>query len=191
MKVQIILAGVGGQGILFASRLFSTVGLSKGLEVKGSETHGMSQRGGSVIAHMKLGPFHSPLVRSGQADILYAFEENEAYRTLNFLKRGGACFVNLARQDSFDKRVYDFLRRREVTVVTHDASAAADRLGSARSMNIVLIGFSVGTSLVPFSEKDMKDALRQTSPKPSLKLNLRAFEHGLKQGQSRRKQQEC
>lgn len=182
MKVQIVLAGVGGQGILFASRLFAGVGLSKGMEVKGSETHGMSQRGGSVIAHVKLGPFHSSLVRSGQADILYAFEVNEAYRALRFLKRGGVCFVNLAGQGRFENRVRDFLRRHEVILVPHDAGAAADRLGLARSMNIVLIGFSVGTGLVPFSDKDMEDALRRTSPKASLEINLRAFEEGLQQG---------
>lgn len=188
MKVQIILAGVGGQGILFASRLFAALGLRTGLEVKGSETHGMSQRGGSVIAHVKLGPFHSPLVRSGQADILYAFDVNEAYRTLRFLKRGGACFVNLASQDRFDKRVLDFLEKREMAPITYDASAAADRLGSTRSMNIVLIGFSLGSGLVPFSEREMRDVLRQTSPKSSRELNIKAFEQGFKQGQFWRKQ---
>ena len=75
MRTQMILAGVGGQGILFATKIFSELGLKIGLSVTGSETHGMSQRGGSVISHLKLGSFHSPLIRTGSADLLYSFDK--------------------------------------------------------------------------------------------------------------------
>ncbi|MCK4556295.1 MAG: 2-oxoacid:acceptor oxidoreductase family protein, partial [Candidatus Aminicenantes bacterium] len=76
MKVQIVLAGIGGQGILFSSKIFSELGMKLGFDIMGSETHGMSQRGGSVIAHLKLGKFQSPVIRTGTADVLYSFEEN-------------------------------------------------------------------------------------------------------------------
>ena len=155
MKVQIILAGVGGQGILFSSRLFSELGLRLGLEIMGSETHGMSQRGGSVIAHLKLGDFQSPMIRRGTADILYSFEENETYRTLKFLRSGGACFVNLADADRFDGKVLNYLERKDITFRAFDASGIASKIGSIRSANIALIGYSVGTRLVPFRYEDV------------------------------------
>ena len=94
-RVQIIIAGIGGQGILFFSKIFSNLGLKLGLNVMGSETYGMSQRGGSVMTHLKLGDFQSPLVRTGAADFLYSLQGDETYRALKFLKEGGVCFVNL------------------------------------------------------------------------------------------------
>lgn len=184
MKAQIILAGVGGQGILFSSRLFSELGMRLGLEVMGSETHGMSQRGGSVIAHLKLGDFHSPIIRRGTADILYSFEENETYRTLKFLKRGGLCFANLTNEDRLDKKVFNFLKGNDVTFRAFNVSAVAMKVGSVRAANIVLIGYSVGTGLVPFKYKDVKYVLERVSPKNRLEANLKAFEIGLKEGKS-------
>jgi indolepyruvate ferredoxin oxidoreductase beta subunit len=96
IKTQIILAGIGGQGILFAARIFSEMGLKLGADVLGSETHGMSQRGGSVLAHLKLGDFHSPLIRTGAADILYSFADEESYRSFKFLKSGGASILKFS-----------------------------------------------------------------------------------------------
>jgi indolepyruvate ferredoxin oxidoreductase beta subunit len=102
MDLKLILSGIGGQGVLFATSVFSETALSLGYDVLGSETHGMSQRGGSVISHLKIGAYESPLVRQGTADVLLAFDEDEAYRTLGFLTRGGLCFVNSARSDFWD-----------------------------------------------------------------------------------------
>ena len=114
MKVQIILAGIGGQGVLFSSKIFSELGLKLDLDVIGSETHGMSQRGGSVIAHLKLGKFQSPMIRIGTGDILYSFEENETYRTLRFLRKGGICFANLEDSSRFDQKVLDYLKKKGI-----------------------------------------------------------------------------
>lgn len=182
MKVQIILAGVGGQGILFASKIFSELGLKLDLDVMGSETHGMSQRGGSVIAHLKLGNFQSPLIRAGTADILYSFEENETYRTLKFLRHGGICFVNLANVDRFDNKVLNHLKKKEIAFRAYDASGAALKIGSIISTNIVLIGYSVGTGLVPFTYKDLKYVLKSVSRKKNLEINMKAFEIGVQAG---------
>jgi indolepyruvate ferredoxin oxidoreductase beta subunit len=182
MNVQIILAGIGGQGILFSSNVFSELGLKMGLDVMGSETHGMSQRGGSVVAHLKLGKFQSPLIRKGAADILYSFEENETYRTLHFLKSGGICFVNLESEDQFNKSIMKFLKEKEITFRAYDATGAASKIGSIRSANIALIGYSVGTGLVPFKYEDLRSVLELVSRKKNLKINLNALEIGFQEG---------
>ena len=182
MNVQIILAGIGGQGILFSSKVFSELGLKMGRDVMGSETHGMSQRGGSVIAHLKLGKFQSPLIRKGAADILYSFEENETYRTLHFLKRGGISFVNLESVDQFNKSIMKFLKEKEITFRAYDATGAASKIGSIRSANIALIGYSAGTGLVPFAYKDLRSVLETVSRKKDLKINLKALDGGFQEG---------
>jgi len=140
IKAQVILAGVGGQGILFSSKIFSELGLKLGLRVLGSEIHGMSQRGGSVISHLKLGPFLSPLIRHGAADILYSFDKNETYRALRFIKNGGVCFVNLPSQERFHKKILDHLKTKQIVFRAFDASGEAIKTGSIRAANIVLIG---------------------------------------------------
>ncbi len=183
LRVQMILAGIGGQGILFFSKIFSELGLKLGLNVTGSETHGMSQRGGSVIAHLKLGDFQSPMVRTAAADILYSLEENETYRTLKFLKRGSLCFANLASLDQFDKKILQYLKKKGIAFKAYDASGKALELGSIRSTNIVLLGYSIGTGLVPFKYKDIRDVLELVSRKKDLKMNLKALEAGFQEGQ--------
>lgn len=182
MKIQIILAGIGGQGILFASRVFSELGLKLGLDIMGSETHGMSQRGGSVIAHIKLGDFHSPLIREGTADILYSFEKNETYRTLKFLKRGGACFASIERKDAFDRKVLDRLKKKGISFRAFDADRAASEIGSILTSNIGLIGYSVGTGLAPFNYEDVKSVVKYLSQKKKQEINLTAFEKGFEEG---------
>ncbi len=183
LRVQMILAGIGGQGILFFSKIFSELGLKLGLNVTGSETHGMSQRGGSVIAHLKLGDFQSPMVRTAAADILYSLEESETYRTLKFLKRGSLCFANLASLDQFDKKILQYLKKKGIAFKAYDASGKALELGSIRSTNIVLLGYSIGTGLVPFKYKDIRDVLELVSRKKDFKTNLKALEAGFQEGQ--------
>lgn len=184
MNVQIILAGIGGQGILFSSKIFSELGLTLGTDVMGSETHGMSQRGGSVIAHLKLGRFQSPLIRAGTADFLYSFEENETYKTLKFLRKSGICFVDLESPERLNKKVLDYLKDKDISFRAYDASGVALKIGSVIFANIVLIGYSVGTGLVPFEYKDMRDVLERVSKKKDLKTNLRALEIGFQEGKS-------
>jgi indolepyruvate ferredoxin oxidoreductase beta subunit len=182
MNVQIVLAGVGGQGILFAARLFSQLGLKIGVDVMGSETHGMSQRGGSVVAHVKLGAFKSPMIRSGAADLLYSFHEMETYKNLKFLRRGGKCFVNLANAERFDHKVCDHLKNKEILFRGYDASRVALEMGSMRSANIALIGYSAGTGQLPFRYGDLKSVLESGSRKNDIKHNLAAFETGFQAG---------
>ena len=184
MKVQIVLAGIGGQGILFSSKIFSELGLRLGLDVMGSETHGMSQRGGSVTAHLKLGGYQSPMIRTDTADILYSFEEKETYRTLRFLRRAGTCFINLLSEDRFDKKILDHLKKKEITLRAYDASGAASKIGSILTANIMLIGYSAGTGLVPFKPGDLRCVLASVSKKKDLKMNLKAFDSAVREGRS-------
>src|SRR3972149_3754284 len=86
MNIQMIISGVGGQGVLLVTRIFAAFALQEGYPLIGSEDHGMSQRGGSVMTHLKIGNFDSPLVKKGGADILLSLEKNEAYKTLHYLK---------------------------------------------------------------------------------------------------------
>jgi indolepyruvate ferredoxin oxidoreductase beta subunit len=182
IKTQIILAGIGGQGILFAARIFSELGLKLGVDVLGSEAHGMSQRGGSVLAHLKLGDFYSPLIRAGSADILYSFAEEETYRSLKFLRSGAVCFVNLKDPGRFNPAILSHLKGKNIDLRTFDAAEAASRIGFVRSANIVLIGYSVGTGLVPFVYDDVKSALGTVSRPDNLEINLKAFDIGVQQG---------
>ena len=185
MNTQIVLAGVGGQGILFAARVFSQLGLQLGLDVMGSETHGMSQRGGSVVAHVKLGAFKSPMIRAGEADILYSFHEMETYRNLKFLRNGGLCFVNMMSTDRFNDKILDHLKNRDIALRAYDASGITLKMGSMRSANIALIGYSAGTGSLPFAHKDLKNVLESVSRKRDLKNNLMAFETGFCSGISK------
>lgn len=182
IKTQIILAGIGGQGVLFASRIFSELGLKLGLNVLGSETHGMSQRGGSVLAHLKLGDFHSPLIRTGAADILYSFAEEETYRSLKFIKNSGVCFVNLKDPRSFDPAILSHLKGKKIGFKTYDASEAAAQIGFVRSANILLIGYSIGTGLMPFGYDDIKSVLKSVSRPKDFEMNMKAFEIGVQKG---------
>jgi indolepyruvate ferredoxin oxidoreductase beta subunit len=181
-NVQIILAGIGGQGILFSSRLLSEWGMKSGLNVMSSETHGMSQRGGSVTSHLKLGSFHSPMIREGTADILYSFEKNETYRSLKFVRSCGVCFANLESADGIDGGVLDHLHKNEIAFRSFDASGEAVKMGSIMSANIILIGYSVGTGLVPFAYDDLRSVLESITKKAHLETNLRALETGFEAG---------
>lgn len=187
MKIQIVWTGIGGQGILFSSKIFSDLGLRLGLRVLGSETHGMSQRGGSVISFIKLGNFHSPLIRTGSADILYSLDIIEAYKALKFLKEGGLCFVNLPAREKFDDAVSDYLKKKRITVLGFDACDVAKKTGTILTTNIVLIGFSLGTGLVPFGYDELKGVLNSVSKKKNIAINLRALERGFQQGRKRKK----
>jgi indolepyruvate ferredoxin oxidoreductase beta subunit len=182
MKTQIILAGVGGQGILFSSRIFSELGLKFGLEVTGAETHGMSQRGGSVVAHIKIGGYQSPIIRGGTADILYSLDENEAYKSLHFLKEGGLCFVNMTNGNNFNPSILGHLKKKGIAFHVVDASGIAMEMGSVKAANICLLGYSVGTGLVPFTYDDLNDVLRSVSRKSDLGRNIQIFDAGVTLG---------
>jgi len=178
MNLQLILSGVGGQGILFSTRIFTALALEQCYNVIGSETHGMAQRGGSVISHLKIGDYSSPLVRQGTADILFSFDRDEAYRTLGFLKRGGLCFVNSPKEDFWDPGIKGYLEKNEIRAYSFPADKVALALGAPRSANLALIGYALSVPDVPFTYEDVKETIVRVSPPRFRDVNLQAFDIG-------------
>jgi indolepyruvate ferredoxin oxidoreductase beta subunit len=188
MKVQMIISGVGGQGVLLLTRVFSEVALKDGYPIIGSEDHGMSQRGGSVITHLKIGTFDSPLVKKGNADILLSLEKNEAYKTLHYLKpstgdqKGGLCFINAANPDFMDPQIRDYLNEKGIEVYIFGADRLAKEMGSIQSVNIVMIGFASAHRRFPFSQEKLRGAIERVTPKRFREISLKIFDKGLTEG---------
>lgn len=183
---SIMIVGVGGQGTLLASRLLGAALLSEGYDVKVSEVHGMSQRGGSVVTYVKYGEkVASPIVQKGQADLILAFEQLEAARWLPFLKTDGTIIANTQQIDpmpvvigtaEYPSGVLDAVRATGANLTEIDALSLAVKAGSPKAVNVVLIG--VMASHMDISYAVWENAIRATVPEKFLELNLKAFEYG-------------
>ena len=134
LKQQIIISGVGGQGVLFVTRLLAEAAIQKGMPVVTSETHGMAQRGGTVISHLKVGDFSSVLIRSRQADGLLALEEENILQHGHYLKESGWSIINCSDSKTIetDKSVYGV-----------DADRLAIENQVHRSVNLILLGYAL------------------------------------------------
>ena len=185
MTRNIMIVGVGGQGTLLASRILGNLVIGEGYDVKVSEVHGMSQRGGSVVTYVKYGDkVHSPIIDKGEADVILAFELLEAYRALPYLKAGGRIIVNDQRIDpmpvitgsaEYPKDIAKKLATVcDVTVV--DALLLATRAGNLKAVNVALIGVLAKTSEIPYEA--WVRALESTVPERFLDANRRAFDLG-------------
>ena len=179
LNLKLVLAGVGGQGVLFATRLLAETVQALGLEFISSEVHGMSQRGGSVVSHLKIGPYKSPLVRRGSADVLLAFTPDEGYRNLGFLQPGGDWVVNCPSLESLDGGIRAYLVERGVRLHTLDADGLALAQQSPRVANVALVGFAVGCGVLPLPITSLKATLEVVSPARFRALNLEAFQRGM------------
>ncbi len=183
---SIMIVGVGGQGTLLASRLLGAALLSENYDVKVSEVHGMSQRGGSVVTYVKYGEeVFSPIVREGQADFILAFEQLEAARWLPFLKKGGTMIANSQKIDpmpvvignaQYPDGVLDAIRATGADLVEADALTLAVEAGSPKAVNVVLIGVMAARMDLPYEV--WEKAIRETVPEKFLEMNLKAFKLG-------------
>ena len=173
---RIVLAGVGGQGVIFASRLLAEAALARGAQVMVSESHGMSQRGGSVAAHLIIGDEPGPLIRQGTADALIALDRLEGLRQLPVLRPGGAVFINAV--EGFPEPVRARLHELGVSACQVDADGEALRLGSPAIANVVLLGFVAAHTSLGLSLDDLKHAVRGLGPPPAVKFNLSALDEG-------------
>lgn len=183
---SIMIVGVGGQGTLLASRLLGAALLSEGYDVKVSEVHGMSQRGGSVVTYVKYGDkVASPIVQKGQADLILAFEQLEAARWLPFLKTDGTIIANTQQIDPmpvvigsavYPEGVLDAVRKTGAKLTEIDALSLAVKAGSPKAVNVVLIG--VMASHMDIARDVWENAIRATVPEKFLEMNLKAFEYG-------------
>jgi len=133
-KQQIVISGVGGQGVLFITRLLAEAAIMKGISVFTSETHGMAQRGGTVLSHLKVGNFSSPLIRPGNANGLLALKADSLTRHGYFLKSGAWAAVN-SRED--------VMVGPEFSAYTIDAEILAQRIHNPKSVNLILLGFAL------------------------------------------------
>ena len=183
---SIMIVGVGGQGTLLASRILGNAVISEGYDVKVSEVHGMSQRGGSVVTYVRYGEkVNSPIIDKGGADIILAFEELEALRALPFLKKDGKIIVNTQNIDpmpvitgaaAYPEHIIDSLKAAGADVTAVDALDLAIKAGNMKSVNVVLIGVMAKNTAIP--ENVWKDTIKSTVPEKFLEANLKAFELG-------------
>ena len=181
---DLVIVGVGGQGTLLASKILGKLAMSAGCGVKVSEVHGMSQRGGSVITHVRVGDaVHAPLVALGEADYLISFEALEAARAKPYLKKDGVLIVNTQRilpmpvivgATAYPENPLDCFKTQKVEAV--DALAIAVEAGNQKALNLVLLGML--SRHLPFDEQTWKNAIGACVPRKTLPVNIAAFEKG-------------
>ena len=182
----IVIAGVGGQGSLLASKLLGKVLVNEGYDIKVSEVHGMNQRGGSVITYVRYGDkVYSPVVQSGEADFLISFERIEAARYAHLLKIGGIIITNTQRIDpmpvitgaaEYPEAILDELTAKGVQIEAMDALTLAEQAGSAKAVNIVLMGQLAKHFHIDYDK--WISAIEQTVKPKFVELNKKAFELG-------------
>ena len=183
---NIMIVGVGGQGSLLASKLLGKLFLSRGYDVKVSEVHGMSQRGGSVVTYVRYGDkVYSPIIDKGQADFILSFELLEAARWTEYLKPGGRIVTNTQQINpmpvitgaaQYPQGLVEKMRQAGMDVDAFDALSLAEEAGSAKAVNIVLLGRL--SKSFDFSQAEWEQAIRENVPPKFLELNLRAFALG-------------
>ena len=183
---NIMIVGVGGQGTLLASKLMGKAFVEKGFDVKVSEVHGMSQRGGSVVTYVRYGDkVYSSLVEKGEADIIIAFEQLEAARWLPYLKPDGILITSTQAIDpmsvvvgnaEYPQDILPSIRAMGVQVIDVDALGLAMEAGSAKATNVVLLGLAA--HYLGFDKEMWVDVIRSTVPPKTVAVNEKAFELG-------------
>lgn len=188
---RLVIAGVGGQGTLLASRLIAQSSIDAGLPVKIGETYGMAQRGGPVMGHILIGEgAESPQIRPGEADALIGFEIGEAVRRgVTYLKEGGLALVNTRKfpplevisgmmEYPSEDSLLSLLGEVTSDIVKFDATAIAEEAGDAIATNMVMLGAIVESGKLPFGEDVVTAALRRSVRATYLETNLKAFTMG-------------
>ena len=185
-SIDVLFAGVGGQGIILASEVLAMLGLEAGCDVKQSEVHGMAQRGGSVTSHVRIGRrVSSPTIEHGRAGYLVSFEMLEALRFVSYLRDDGTAFVNTQRiapitvstgAAEYPEDIEDKIRGRCSRVVFVDGLEIAQAAGSIRSVNVAMLG-ALSTHL-PYEVDLWRQCIRKRVPEKTLEVNMAAFEAG-------------
>lgn len=189
MTKNIMIVGVGGQGSLLASKLLGQILLSAGYDVKVSEVHGMSQRGGSVVTYVRFGDkVYSPIIDKGEADYIVSFELLEAARYVEYLKPQGHIVVNTQQIDpmpvitgaaEYPENLVEKMKAANVQLDAFDALAVANEAGSSKAVNIALLGRL--SKHFEFTDEQWQAALEKCVPPKFLELNKKAFELGRNQ----------
>ena len=180
---NIMIVGVGGQGTLLASKLLGRILLSKGYDVKVSEVHGMSQRGGSVVTYVRYGEkVYSPVIDKGEADVIVSFELLEAARWTEYLKKGGVIITNTQQVNpmpvitgatDYPSDLESKIKAMDINLDAFDALSLAEQAGNSKAVNIVLLGRL--SKQFDFTEEEWMTAIEQSVPVKFLELNKKAF----------------
>ncbi len=191
-EYNIVITGVGGQGILTAANLLGWAALRAGYKVRVGEVHGMSQRFGSVIAYVRFGEdVYGAMVPEGKADVILSFEPVEALRYINYLKKGGLVFTNarpippvqvsmgLAKYPSLEEIRKVVEEEFEAKFMAFDAEELAVKAGNVITTNVVLIGALTQTPGFPLSAEHVKEVIRVSVPKKAVEVNMKAFDLGV------------
>ena len=186
MNKNIKLVGVGGQGTILAAKVLCSVLIDAGYDVKMSEIHGMSQRGGSVSSEIRFGDkIYSPVIEKGLADILVSFEQMEAARHVDYLKKDGILIINNHKINSmvtlngkikYPENIVDVLSKQVKTIVI-DGTKQAEKLGNSKVMNIIMLGALA--KAMKLDTLDFEKAIRENVKPRFIDLNLLAFNLGL------------
>ena len=180
---NIMIVGVGGQGTLLASKLLGRILLSKGYDVKVSEVHGRSQRGGSVVTYVRYGDkVYSPVIDKGEADFIVSFEMLEAARWVEYLKQGGKMITNTQQVNpmpvitgatEYPSELASRIKEMDINLDAFDALSLAEEAGNSKAVNIVLLGRL--SKQFDFTEEEWMTAIEQSVPAKFLELNKKAF----------------
>ena len=187
--MDIIIVGVGGQGILTSSMILAKAAMKAGLKVLTSEVHGMAQRGGSVEVHVRIGEVLSPLIPLGNADVMVALEPVEALRYTKYLNENSIVIVNtrpiipitvtlgMAKYPNAEE-ILSKLKEITPNVYPVNASEIAERLGAIQATNVVILGVLAKLVELPFGYKELEEAVRDVLPPKLHDLNLKALKAG-------------
>ena len=183
---NVMIVGVGGQGSLLASKLLGKLLLTKGYDIKVSEVHGMSQRGGSVVTYVRFGDkVYSPIIDKGEADFIVSFEMLEAARYTEFLKPNGKIIANTQQINpmpvitgaaEYPAELEAKIKSAGADLVAVDALSLAEQAGSSKAVNIVLMG--ILSKYFDFTEEEWLEAIENSVPSKFLELNKKAFALG-------------
>ena len=184
---NLLFAGVGGQGVLLASELTARTAINNNFDAKKSEVHGVAQRGGAVVSHVRFGTkVFSPLCWRGKVDIFMALEKLEALRWAHYVKKGGVIIINdqiihpaqfLEKPVAYPENIIPFLESKGFTIHFIDCRSIARELGNVRAFNVVLLGFA--SQLLRLEKEIWIKTLRENIPEKFYELNENAFYKGI------------
>ncbi len=180
LRMDILLAGVGGQGILFITSLLAHAASKRGWPVIASETHGMAQRGGTVVSHLRLGRTSvGPLVPLGKADLLLGLNEDEGLRHLGYLKKGGSLLVEEGSGKLSLPSVKTYIAMMKLRAESIPAGRRAKEISYPLGANLILVGRAASLGWLPFSQRELERALRELSRPNLLEKNITSLLFGL------------
>ena len=186
MNKNILLCGVGGQGIVLTSKLTAAAAMEKGYDVMSAETIGMAQKGGSVFSFLRIGEdIYSPMFEEKAADIIIAFEPAEAVRMISYLKYDGCVIVNThpvmpvtaaLKSGNYDgNEMIEYLRQNVKNLITVDGNKACNEIGSPKVLNMIMLGAAVKSGVLPFTTDDIIGIMEKTVKPRFIEMNRKAL----------------